>query len=352
MTLDASGATEPGMSLKRQDDRALGDLPAPLVADVFHRAWPGLPCCIAPFSVRGYSNYTLGDATQDDLRDDLEQPGLSRLPHVTAIRHPAGALSELRHAMEPVSLVIPTLNEADAIGAVIREIPPAFAGDIIIADSGSTDGTQDIARAAGARVIDAGRGYGRACALGAQAANPASQVIIFMDGDGADRGDLIGRIAGPVLDGTHDFVLASRTRGEREAGSMLWHQVLAGRVAGWGMGALYGVRYSDMCAFRAIGRQALEAIAAARDDLWLEHRDATARGPGGAAHPRGAAALPVPRRWRVEGRRVVPGDNAGGQPYPCDILARRGLEAGGARPDGPGTRPDPRVSIGDDGKAA
>ena len=33
---------------------------------------------------------------------------------------------------------------------------------------------------------------------------------------------------------------------------MLWHQVLAGRVAGWGMGALYGVRYSDMCAFRAI----------------------------------------------------------------------------------------------------
>jgi glycosyltransferase involved in cell wall biosynthesis len=162
--------------------------------------------------------------------------------------------------MEPVSLVIPTLNEADAIGEVIREIPPAFAGDIIIADSGSTDGTRDIARAAGARVIDAGRGYDRACALGAKAAYPASRVIVFMDGDGADRGDLIARIAGPVLNGTEDFVLASRTRGEREAGSMLWHQVLAGRLAGWGMGAMYGVRYSDMCAFRAITRFALDQL--------------------------------------------------------------------------------------------
>ncbi|PJI53629.1 UDP-glucose--dolichyl-phosphate glucosyltransferase, partial [Methylobacterium radiotolerans] len=59
--------------------------------------------------------------------------------------------------MHPVSIVIPTLNEAEAIGAVIREIPPAYAADIIVADSGSTDGTQAVARAAGARVIEAGR---------------------------------------------------------------------------------------------------------------------------------------------------------------------------------------------------
>lgn len=163
--------------------------------------------------------------------------------------------------MEPLSLVIPTFNEAGTIAAVIREIPSAYARDIIVADGGSTDGTQDIARAAGARVLDAGRGYGRACALGAAAALPESRVIAFMDGDGADRGDLIDRIAGPVLAGTQDFVLASRTRGAREPGAMLWHQVLAGRMAGFGMGALYGVRYSDMCAFRAIDRAALARLA-------------------------------------------------------------------------------------------
>jgi glycosyltransferase involved in cell wall biosynthesis len=164
-------------------------------------------------------------------------------------------MPELRAAMEPVSVVIPTFNEAAAIAGVVREIPRDLAAEVIVADGGSTDGTPEIARAAGARVIDAGRGYGRACKAGADAA--VGDVIVFMDGDGADRGDLLGVIAGPVVAGTHDFVLASRTRGRRDPGAILWHQVLAGRLAGFGMGALYGVRYSDMCAFRAIRRDAL-----------------------------------------------------------------------------------------------
>lgn len=41
---------------------------------------------------------------------------------------------------------------------------------------------------------------------------------------------------------------------------MQWHQVLAGCIAGWGMGALYGTTYSDMCAFRAISRDALNRL--------------------------------------------------------------------------------------------
>jgi glycosyltransferase involved in cell wall biosynthesis len=156
-----------------------------------------------------------------------------------------------------VSVVIPTFNEAEAIADVIRELPP-MVREVIVADGGSTDGTQDIARAAGAVVLDAGRGYGRACQAGAAAAN--GSVVVFLDGDGADRGDLLAVIADPVLTGTHDFVLASRTRGQRDPGSMLWHQVLAWRIAGSAMGLLYGVRYSDMCAFRAISQDALRRL--------------------------------------------------------------------------------------------
>jgi glycosyltransferase involved in cell wall biosynthesis len=160
--------------------------------------------------------------------------------------------------MEPVvGVVIPTLNEAAAIGMVIRELPRDLVREVIVADSGSTDGTATIARAAGATVLDTGRGYGRACAAGVAAADPACSVIVFLDGDGADRGDLMHLIAGPVIAGEQDLVLASRTRGEREPGSMNWHQVLAGHLAGFGIGALYGVRYSDMCAYRAIRREAL-----------------------------------------------------------------------------------------------
>jgi glycosyltransferase involved in cell wall biosynthesis len=162
--------------------------------------------------------------------------------------------------MAEVSVVIPTLNEAEAIGLVIRELPGALVHEVIVADGGSTDGTQAVAAAAGARVIDAGRGYGRACRAGIDAASPASRVIVFIDGDGADRGDLVGQIVEPVLARTHDLVLATRTRGGCEPGAMLWHQMLAGRLAGFGIGLAYRARYSDMCAFRAIDRTALERL--------------------------------------------------------------------------------------------
>ncbi len=158
-----------------------------------------------------------------------------------------------------VAMVIPVWNEAGSIGAVVRDVLAQGVGAVIASDGGSTDGTQAIARAAGAKVIDAGRGYGRACAAGAAATD--LDVIAFMDGDGADRPDQLPRLAGPILDGTHDFVIASRTRGDREPGAMNWHQVLAGAMAGRLMGALYGVRYTDMCAYRVITRDALTRLA-------------------------------------------------------------------------------------------
>jgi glycosyltransferase involved in cell wall biosynthesis len=204
-----------------------------------------------------------------------------------------------------VSVVIPTFNEAEAIAGVIGEIPRDIVREVIVADGGSTDGTQDIARAAGARVLNAGRGYGRACQAGADAAE--GSVIVFLDGDGADRGDLLGSIAGPVLAGTQDFVLASRTRGKRDPGSMLWHQVLAGRVAGWGMGVLYGARYSDMCAFRAIGRDALRRLGMREMTYgWNIEMQMKAARAGLRIEE-----IPVPYRCRVGGTSKVAGSLPG-----------------------------------------
>lgn len=74
VTLDASGATEPGLSLTRQDDRAWSTCRRPWSLMYFTAHGRALPCCIAPFSVRGYSNYTLGDATQQDLRAIWNSP--------------------------------------------------------------------------------------------------------------------------------------------------------------------------------------------------------------------------------------------------------------------------------------
>jgi glycosyltransferase involved in cell wall biosynthesis len=155
-----------------------------------------------------------------------------------------------------VTLVIPTFNEAESIGPMLAEIPRAIVNRVVVADGGSTDGTQAIAARAGAEVIGVGRGYGLACLKGAEAAG-TNDILVYMDGDGADDPAAIAALVEPIRSGAFDFVIASRARGEREPGSMAWHQLLAGRAAGLLTRMLYGVRYTDMCAFRAIRRDTL-----------------------------------------------------------------------------------------------
>jgi glycosyltransferase involved in cell wall biosynthesis len=158
--------------------------------------------------------------------------------------------------MEPVVVVIPTFNEAESIAAVVTELPRDIVDRVIVADGGSTDGTREKARRADAEVIAVGRGYGLACLKGAEAA-AADAIVVFMDGDGADDPTMIAALIAPIRAGTADFVIASRASGEREPGSMAWHQLLAGYIAGLLTRLLYGVRYTDMCAFRAIRRDTL-----------------------------------------------------------------------------------------------
>lgn len=158
-----------------------------------------------------------------------------------------------------VALAIPTLNEQDSIGDVVRAIPREIVSRVIVADGGSTDRTLEEARGAGADVLDVGRGYGRACLMAAIAAD-GDDIMVFMDGDGADDPASIAALVAPIKSGAYDFVIGSRVRGKREPGSIAWHQIGAGLVAGYAMRLLYGVRYTDMCAFRAIRRDALLAL--------------------------------------------------------------------------------------------
>jgi glycosyltransferase involved in cell wall biosynthesis len=157
--------------------------------------------------------------------------------------------------MIDVAVVIPTLNEAQSIGVVVEELRRHGVGEVIVADGGSTDGTVEIAVRSGARVIDAGRGYGRACLAGAQAAEAA--LIAFMDGDGADDPRYLAQIVAPVRAGEVDFAIGSRWRGRAERGSIHLHQTLAGLVIGQAIRALYGTGYTDMCAFRVIRKDVL-----------------------------------------------------------------------------------------------
>ena len=182
-----------------------------------------------------------------------------------------------------VSVIIPALNEEAPIFEVVREIlSTKIPSEVIVVDNGSTDQTAARARAAGARVVsEPNRGYGRACRAGVNAVSDNCEVMVFLDGDGSDCPEFMGQLVQPIVAGTHDFVIGSRTRGQREPGSMNFQQVASGYMAGFILRMLYGVRFTDMSPFRAIKPETLRRLGMREEtygwNLEMQMRAARAR---------------------------------------------------------------------------
>ena len=160
-----------------------------------------------------------------------------------------------------VSVIVAALNEEDAIAGVINAVPKNLADEIVVVDNGSKDRTAEIAAAAGARVVkELVPGYGRAFRAGLRSLSTECEIVVFLDGDGSDCPELMDRLVMPIVEGKSDFVIGSRTRGKREAGSMNFHQVIAGYMIGFFLRVLYGVHSTDMGPFRAIRRDTLDRL--------------------------------------------------------------------------------------------
>ena len=204
----------------------------------------------------------------------------------------------------PISIIIPALNEAESIGHVVSEMPWDVIAECIVVDNGSTDATAEIARAAGARVIDSPRGYGAACLAGSLAAMPSSTILVYMDGDGSDVIAGLSSLLSPIEKDEADFVLGSRLKGTREPGSMLGSQIFAGYLVGTLVKLTSGFRYTDMGPFRAIRRTSLKALGMSELTYgWNLEMQIRA-----IQHKLRILEIPVDYRRRIGGTSKVSGD--------------------------------------------
>lgn len=150
-------------------------------------------------------------------------------------------------------MVLPVLDEAEAIPGVLAAIPPGYRP--IVVDNDSRDGSGEVARANGAEVVAEARpGFGAACFAGLEAAR--SEVVCFMDCDGSLDGAELPRVAGPVVAGRADLVLGTRIA---EAGAWPLHARVANRALGL-MLRRRGVRVTDIGPMRAVRREPLLAL--------------------------------------------------------------------------------------------
>ena len=162
--------------------------------------------------------------------------------------------------MTRVVVIIPALNEADAIAQVVRAIPAAIVHHVIVVDGGSTDGTVEAAGTAGAEVVvQPQRGYGNACRAGVDTARDAD-VLVFLDGDGSFDPAQIALLVAPILADQAELVLGSRELGGISLASMPPQQRFGNRLVAWLLRRLYGLQITDVGPFRAIRRDTLELL--------------------------------------------------------------------------------------------
>ena len=227
--------------------------------------------------------------------------------------------------------VIPALNEAETVGAVVRALRAHGVERVVVVDGGSRDGTPERAREAGARVIrEERRGYGRACLAGVRAlAEPPPEAVVFVDADGSDDVDDLPALLDALA--THDLVVGSRALGAREGrvqrGALTPVQRLGNALACGLVRARWGVAWTDLGPFRVVRWGALAALGMA-DETWGWTVEMQARAARAGLR---CAEVPVAYRRRSAGASTISGTVSGSVRAGAKILWTVGALALGRR---------------------
>ena len=165
------------------------------------------------------------------------------------------------HPRSGVVLVIPAWNEAEAIGAVLDEVPAHVADDILVVVPSRADPTAAVASAHGARVlIQTAPGYGAACWTGAEfAIAHGAEIIAFIDGDYADPPAALPRIVAPIQNDQADLVLGCRDL-RRFPDALPPHARLGNTLVCWLLRPLLRTHFRDLPSCKAIRATALQRL--------------------------------------------------------------------------------------------
>lgn len=162
-----------------------------------------------------------------------------------------------------VDVIIPAFNEEKSIGKVVKDIPE-WVRDIIVCNNASTDETSDVAKAAGATVVDQpSPGYGNACLKGMEYIDQKDadpDIVVFIDGDYSDYPEQMGMLVRPIVKEGYDMVIGSRALGELQRGSMTPQQIFGNWLATNLIKLIYNYQFTDLGPFRAIRWDKLKEI--------------------------------------------------------------------------------------------
>ena len=167
----------------------------------------------------------------------------------------------MSHPRPGVTLVIPAWNEADAIGAVLDEIPANTVDEVLVVVPSQSDPTAAVAAAHGASVlIQHARGYGAACWTGtAHALSNGAEIVAFLDGDYADPPAALPRILAPLQQHRADLVLGCRDL-RRFPDALPPHARLGNTLVCWLLRALLKANFRDLPSCKAIRASALAQL--------------------------------------------------------------------------------------------
>ncbi len=166
--------------------------------------------------------------------------------------------------MKNVDVIIPVYNEEGSIGLVIGDIPKEIVNEVVVVNNLSTDNSVEVAKQAGATVVDQDkRGYGNACLKGieyvdAKAIKP--YILVFLDGDYSDHPEELPALLKPIIEDDYDLVIGSRTTGSQEKGAMLPQAVFGNFLATFLIRLFYGFTFTDLGPFRVIKYESLKSL--------------------------------------------------------------------------------------------